>query len=146
MVVYESIKSGICVGISKPLETLAFMTGLLTPPCFVVTKITPFAPLAPNTAVAEASFKIDIVLISEGSMVVKSLSTLSTITSGAEPFQLETPRINMSAAFLPGSPDCCIVSTPESFPAIAFVTVDVPALINDSLFTVEIAPTTLSFF
>ena len=61
--------------------------------------MTPLAPLAPNTAVAEASFRTEMLATSLGSMVEKSRSTPSTSTSGLELLKLETPRIRISASF-----------------------------------------------
>ena len=90
------------VGTSIPVEPEKFSLGLPICPRFVVTIITPLAPLAPKTAVAEASLSTEIVLISLGSRFEKSRSTPSTITNGLDPFQLDNPRIIISDLFDPG--------------------------------------------
>ena len=94
--------SGNIVGKSIPYDTEACIFGFPTEPVLVVTMMTPLAPFAPNTAVADASFSTDMVATSLGSMSEKLLSTPSTSTSGLEPFQLETPRMNMLTSLLPG--------------------------------------------
>ena len=106
--------------------------------------ITPLAPFAPNTAVAEASFSTEIVSTSFGSRSAKSRSTPSTSTRGAEPFQLDTPRMSSVASFSPGWPLVWMLVTPERLPARALVMFVVPELTSDLLSTWEMAPTTLS--
>ena len=69
-----------------------FILGLPVFPERVVTMMTPLAPFAPNTAVAEASFSTEIVATPFGSRSEKLRSMPSTSTRGSEPFQLDTPR------------------------------------------------------
>ena len=136
--------SGRSLGISSPYSTERFIFGRPVSPTLVVTMITPLAPLAPNTAVAEASFRTEIVSTSFGSRSAKSRSTPSTRTKGAEPFQLETPRISSVASFSPGWPLDWMLVTPDSLPVRALVIFAVPELTSDLLSTCEMAPTTLS--
>ena len=129
----------------KAWDTVAFNFGFPFWPPRVVTRMTPFAPFAPKTAVAEASFRTEIVAISLGSKVLNERSTPSTITSGAEPFQLEIPRTKMEASSLPGWPEDCKVTTPDSLPAMACVILVRPELTMVSVSIWEMAPTTDSF-
>lgn len=62
-----------------------FILGLPVFPERVVTMMTPLAPFAPNTAVAEASFSTEIVATSFGSRSEKLRSMPSTSTRGSEP-------------------------------------------------------------
>ena len=144
MVVYELMWSGIRVARDIPYEAVKSSLGLPRVPRLVVTITTPLAPLAPKTAVAEASFKTEIVAISLGSMSLKSRSTPSTIIRGWEPFQLDRPRMMISEWSLPGSPLLCMVSTPDNLPAMALVILVVPDRMSCLLSTCVMAPTTLS--
>ncbi len=137
---------GVLIGLEKPCDTESFILGLPSFPLLVVTMITPFAPLAPKTAVAEASLRTEMFSTSSGSMDAKSRSTPSTRTRGLLLPKLETPRMTISASLLPGWPEDCIVVTPESLPERALVMLETPELTRVSPCTCEIAPTTLSFF
>ena len=135
---------GVLIGMAKPVENEKSIFGLPSWPLLVVTMMTPLAPLAPNTAVAEASFSTEILATSLGSMVEKSRSTPSTSTSGLELLKLDTPRMRISESLSPGCPEVWSVVTPESLPARALVIFDTPASTRASPLTCEMAPTTLS--
>ena len=86
-------------------------------PRFVVTNTTPFAPLEPYTAVAEASFKTEKLSISAGSIWLKSPSkpSINTKAPWLAP-NVPMPRIQKSEMFFPGSPLVCNEMTPGTRP------------------------------
>src|SRR3546814_3306581 len=62
-------------------------------PLLVVIRMTPLAPRTPKTAVADASFRIDIDATSLASIVrILSRGTPSIKTSGLFPFKVAAPR------------------------------------------------------
>jgi hypothetical protein len=77
-------------------------------PTFVVTKITPFAPLAPYKDVAVASFIIEKLAMSSGCNRAKSVEVVSIpsirINGDLAYPKVLTPLIKNSALSLPGSP------------------------------------------
>jgi hypothetical protein len=76
---------------------LTLKTGLPTTPLLVVINITPLAPLTPYTAVAEASFNIEMLSTELMSIVLKALgrSTPSTRINGPPPLNVVWARINI---------------------------------------------------
>ena len=130
-----------------PNSARALIFGLPSEPFFVVMMITPFAPRTPYTAEAEASFRIEKEAISSVSTKSSSRSMPSTRTNGvADPLKEDTPRIKNSAALaFPGSPERLMATTPASCPAKTFE-IDEPGTLSLVISSVDIAPTTLSFF
>ena len=114
------------------------IVGLPSLPRLVVTRITPLPARAPYTA-AEASLSTEIDSISFASMLLKSPSTPSTITSGGS-----KPRMLSVAASAPGRPLCCLVIRPGSRPASALVVLATGATVRSSERTVATAPVRLS--
>ena len=95
-------------------------------PLLVVIRITPFAPLAPYMAVAEASFKTSIVSMSSGLMKFNGLDSEpvpakptgnpSITKSGPVPCRrLPCPRM-MIRCPAPGAPLDDVMFTPDIFP------------------------------
>src|SRR3546814_5288782 len=67
--------------------------------------MTPLAPRTPKTAVADASFRIDIDATSLASIVrILSRGTPSIKTSGLFPFKVAAPRRYIVASSRPGCP------------------------------------------
>ena len=136
--------SGVHIGEFKPCSTLIENLGAPFEPVFVVTRITPFAPFAPYTAVADASFRTEMLAMSVGDNIFIDRSIPSTITSGLLPFQLERPRSINVASLWPGAPFWEYTKRPETFPARALVMSEVPVFSRSSALTWVMAPTTLS--
>ena len=115
-------------------------------PRLVVTRMTPFAPRTPNTAVAEASLRTEMLSISLGSSCEKERSTPSTRTSGSALFREPTPRMRMTGSSAPGMAEGCTAETPGRFPWRAFATFATGAFIRPSPLTAETAPVMVTFF
>ena len=115
-------------------------------PRLVVTRMTPLAPRTPNTAVAEASFRIEMSWISLGSSCPNERSTPSTSTSGFASFNEPVPRTRMTGSSAPGMADGCTTEIPGNFPCRALLTLATGALSSSSPPTAETAPVTVTFF
>ena len=123
------------------------MFGFLSCPRLVVNNITPFAPRTPYTAVAEASFRIDIDSISFMSTSFMSLSIPSTNTKGSEFCQEALPRMYIFVSLAPGLPEVLIATKPFSLPCKASDTeVILPPFNNSSPLVWVMAPTLDTFF
>ena len=94
----------------------AVTEALPTEPRFVVTRMTPFAPRTPNTAVADASLSTEILSISLGSSWENERSTPSTRIRGSALLSEPTPRMRMTGSSAPGIPDGWTAETPGSWP------------------------------
>ena len=87
-------------------------------PRLEVIRMTPFAPSAPYTAVAAASFSKVKDSISSASISCICRGTPSTNTSGfVPPLKELCPRIQKSALSYPGSPERCTAISPGTCPA-----------------------------
>ena len=131
------------------VEKLIF--GFPNSPRFVVIKITPFAPLTPYTAVAEASFKIDNDSTSFGSISFKLFTSIpSTIIKGfcdsASLAKVPTPRIRNVDMSCPGSPLRCTLNNPGILPPSALLILACGDCKRSFVVTIEIEPVTVSFF
>ena len=115
-------------------------------PRLVVTRMTPFAPRTPKTAVAEASFRTEMLSISFGSNCEKERSTPSTRTSGSALFRDPTPRMRMTGSSAPGIPEGWTAETPGRLPWRAFATFATGAFMMSSLPMAETAPVMVTFF
>ena len=98
-------------------------------------------------AADEASFNTEIFSISDG---VKSLQlpgspSIKIKGSGVAPKE-PTPRTRIEASSLPGLPLLWVIVTPERWPVSMFETFETPRDSNCLLFTVDIDPTTSTFF
>ena len=133
-------------GCWSPVLVLTDICGFPSSPRRVVIRITPLAPLTPNTAVEAASFRMEKFSISLGSICEKSLSTPSTSTRGREE-ALERdpiPRIYICAASAPGWPVVWTDATPGTAPARTFVILATGAALSSSVSTIERAPVTVA--
>ena len=93
------------VGLRIACSNLKSTDGFATVPRLVLTMITPFAPLTPYMALAEASFNTENDSISAGSISFMLRSTPSTNTKGwLLPLNDEIPRIQKFELSYPGSP------------------------------------------
>ena len=92
-------------------------------PCLVVINTTPFAPLTPYTAVAEASFNTEKLSMSAGSrsLIFPSKPSIRTNADAFAP-KVPIPRIQKSDMFFPGSPLCRVAITPATRPPNKFAT------------------------
>jgi len=73
------------------------------------------------------------------------IPSTSTRALGVAPNE-PTPRIRISPESSPGLPEVCRTVTPGIWPMIALVTEGVERFCNLSAVTVEMEPTTLTFF
>ena len=124
----------------------AVTDALPTEPRLVVTRMTPFAPRTPNTAVADASFRTEMLSISFASSCEKERSTPSTRTSGSALFRDPTPRMRITGSSAPGIPEGCTADTPGRLPCRAFATFGTGDFISPSPLTAETAPVMVTFF
>ena len=121
--------SRVSVKVASPklLERLTF--GALSVPRLVVIIITPFAPRTPYTAVADASFRIEMDSISFGSILLNVAASMpSTIINGADGSNnsvdwanVPTPRILNVEASWPGAPLFCTERSPGIRPTSALL-------------------------
>ena len=126
---------------------LTLIVGLPDFPLRVVTRTTPFAPRTPNTAVAEASFRIERFSISFGSICENSRSTPSTRIRGDEapPDSEPLPRTKIEAASSPGCPLVCTVETPGIAPANTLLILATGALSSSFVSIDDKAPVNVAF-
>ena len=113
-------------------------------PLLVVTNTTPFAPRTPYTAVAEASFNIEKLSTSDGSISLKlpskpSINTRALLLAPNVPI----PRIQNSEIFFPGSPLRCNEIIPGIRPPNILLIL-VAGVCISAISTFVIAPTTLA--
>ena len=115
---------------------------------FVVISTTPFAPLAPYKAPADASFRTDMDSMSLLLMELRSPSngTPSTTIRGEFDAFIEPNPLILSSAPLPGWPPPDVAMTPATCPSIILVMSVVVLLLNRSPFTVSAEPVNDSFF
>ena len=92
----------------------------------MVIKITPLAPLTPNTAVADASFKTDIFSTEAKSTELIGRSIPSTRINGELLFHEVCPRRIISGSSAPGIPVLVDVTTPGRLPVKAEPTLETP--------------------
>ena len=115
-------------------------------PRLVVTRITPLAPRTPNTAVADASFRIEMSSISLGSSCPNERSTPSTSTRGSALFSEPVPRTRITGSSAPGMAEGCTTEIPGNLPCKALLTLATGAFSSSSPPTAETAPVMVTFF
>ena len=130
---------------SRRTETLA----LPCTPSFVVTKIIPFAPLAPKIDVVVASFNIEKLSISSGCNLARSSILSSTPSISIKGLLVRpnvvTPLTKNWALSSPGSPFLWQEISPAIRPERAVVRL-LAGILNSDGFIEDMAPTTASFF
>ena len=114
-------------------------------PLLVVTSITPADALAPYTAAADASLRIDTLSISFALIRARFISTPSTSMRGEPPLIDVTPRMLIDA-LASGPPDPILRLSEGSAPCSAVAALPVGRPLISLAFTTVTAPVRLTFF